>query len=89
MHPDAGYCTWEARSRGGMTPFTYEWSGILQGRERRIRGRVREPGYLAVTLKDVIGREVRDSVYVEVGGGVVRCGYSPPPPGGDTLDTPQ
>ena len=57
------------------------WPAATAG---KIRGRVREPGYLAVTFKDVIGREVRNSVSVAVGGGVVGCGYPPPPPGDTT-----
>ena len=76
-------CGWEADARG-MSPFVYQWSGILSGTKKRVRGRVEEPGYLVVSIRDVLWREVRDSIWVSVSSEAERC--SPPPPiGGDTV----
>ncbi len=90
VHPDAEPCTWRADADGGMTPFNYTWSGLFWGTSRTITGKVEESGYLAVTFKDAIGREVVDSIEVSIESSGTRCGWRPPPwPGDDSVETPQ
>ena len=82
--PPGKACTWIADARG-LQPFSYEWSGVLGGSDRRITDIVRESGWLRVTVTDPLDRVARDSIDVtvgrsrtcEIGGG-----------GGDTIQPP-
>jgi len=59
-------CTWTTRT-WGLSPFSYEWSGILRGSSRSITGVVNKSGWLRVTITDPLGRTASDSLDVIVG----------------------
>lgn len=50
--------TWQASVSGGTRPYSYEWSGLLEGTDSTITGALSQSGSLDLTVTDNAGDEV-------------------------------
>ena len=60
-------CTWRARVVGGRGPFTYRWSGLLNGSRAEIQGQVASTGLLTLEVSGVHGQSAGYQDWVHVG----------------------
>jgi hypothetical protein len=69
------FCVWTASVSGGITPFSYTWTGILTGNGSSVSGVPSSSGWLYLEVEDYMGRTDSYSHYVSVTSG------GPTPPG--------
>jgi len=69
------WCTWQAFTDGGESPFHYAWSGVLSGSgsQNWIGGTVSSSGWLNVTVTSDDNQQVNASFWVEVSASAPNC----------------
>ncbi len=65
--PHGVYCSWTATVTG-ISPFTYQWSGMFSGSGPSVDGFVSSSGWLAVVVTDRLGRQGNNAIDVLVEG---------------------
>lgn len=59
-------CTWYATVGGGVSPYTYRWSGVLSGTASEVSGSVSSSGWLYLDVTSADGQQASDEMFITV-----------------------
>ena len=71
--PETESCTWQADVTGGVTPYSYQWSGVLSGSGSSITGIVGGSGYLILMVTGDESDQASDSLFIYVDEELEEC----------------
>lgn len=71
--PPATTCTWQGFVDGGLSPYSFAWSGLLSGSGNHVSGSASQSGWLKLLVGSTDGQQATDSLFVQVTSSAEPC----------------